>query len=264
MGAGIYDIHCHLNDSVYIENDMSSMEIVQEAALAGVDIINNVGFDIKSSKVALIQAEKNLNVFAVIGIHPNEAHLFTNEAHDVLDAMANGTKVVAIGEIGLDYSRTYKYKEHQKESLIYQIEIAKKHNLPIMFHVKDIAGSVEAYDDLLEIIKEQKVTKGVIHSFEGTWKMAKKFIEQGLSISLSGRVTFDKDAQEIAKNISLNSLMIESDAPYATPRPFERKVNHPKFMPLIVQKITEIRGTSQNEVISATRENAKNLFFINN
>ncbi|WP_027063474.1 TatD family hydrolase [Mesoplasma seiffertii] len=262
MPSGIYDIHCHLNDSAYAEMEITSSEIVKEANRVGVDLINNIGFDIKSSKVAIIQAEKNKNVFAVVGIHPNEAHLFTEEAYEFLKDLAHADKVVAIGETGLDYNRSTKYIKQQKESFINQIKIAQELNLPIMLHIRDVKGSTNAYDDALEILKQHKVTSGVVHSFEGTWEIAQKFINQGISISLNGEVTKIAEVQRIAKNISLNYLMVESDAPYSAPVPFDKRINHSKYLPLTVQKIAEIRGTTSTEIAAATRDNAQELFKI--
>ncbi|ATZ18424.1 Mg-dependent DNase [Williamsoniiplasma somnilux] len=258
--AGIYDIHCHLNDGVYLEQNISSAEIVSEAAKAGVTIINSVGYDLKSSKLSVLQAAKNSNVYAVIGIHPTQAALYTDVVYDQLEDLANANKVVAIGETGLDYSRGSQYIIQQKDAFYKQIELAKKFDLPLMIHIKDNPGEFNAYNDVLNILKSKKVKKAVIHAFEGNWSIAQQFIKLGYYISLNGLVTRNKELQEVAKNISLNDLMIESDAPYHAPHPYERAINHPKYLPLVVEKIAAIRGMNADDLISATRKNSRDFF----
>ncbi|WP_031542353.1 TatD family hydrolase [Mesoplasma photuris] len=260
--AGIYDIHAHLNDAKYAGVDITSSEIVNEAKFAGVEMINNVGFDIKSSKTALIQAEKNKNVFAIIGIHPNEAHYFAEEAYIQLEDMAYSNKVVGIGEIGLDYSRTNKYKEQQIESFKRQIKIAEKLHLPILIHIKDVLGSEEAYNDVYSILQKYPKLVKVIHGYEGNLELAKKFIKIGCYISMDGRVTWDDEAQRVIEDISLNKMMVESSAPYGTPKPFENKINHPKYLPITIKKIAELKNTGVESVIDATRQNALDVFFV--
>jgi TatD DNase family protein len=163
--AGIYDTHCHLNDNLYIELELSSPELVRDSAAVGIDILNNVGFDVKSSKLAVLQAEKNPNVYAVIGIHPNDVQLFSEVAYQQIDELANATKVVAIGEIGLDYTRTDRYMEIQKEAFKTQIEIALAHKLPVVLHFNDLKGSKQAWEDGLKILKKYPGLTGVVHSF---------------------------------------------------------------------------------------------------
>lgn len=258
--AGIYDIHCHLNDTIYLEQDLTSMDIVNEAAKAGVTLINSVGFDIKSSKLAVLQAQKNNGVYAVVGIHPTQAQFFTDVAYEQLEDLANANKIVAIGETGLDYSRTEKYVVEQKHWFSRQIELAKKYHKPLMIHIKDKPGSYKAYHDVLEMLLGYNVKDAVVHSFEGTLAIAEQFIDAGYYISVNGLVTIDKTMQEVAKNISLNKLMVESDAPYNSPHPYEKKLNHPKFTAISIDKIASLRNIGKEEIISATHENAQRLF----
>jgi len=162
--AGIYDTHTHLNDEVYLQMDTTSGDLIKSAQQAGVSMLNVVGYDVKSSKIALRYASVYPNVYAIIGIHPNEAQYFTSQALDAITEMTSGNNVVAIGEIGLDYSRTNKFKEEQKAIFIAQIKIALDRDLPVVLHVKDVKDQIQAYQDSLEILDQYKVKNAVIHS----------------------------------------------------------------------------------------------------
>ncbi|PPE04838.1 Mg-dependent DNase [Entomoplasma ellychniae] len=260
--AGIYDTHCHLNDNIYIENEISSAEMAKEAKINGVDFINNVGYDIKSSKVALVQAQKNKNVFALVGIHPTQAHLFTDEALETLNTLAHADKVVGIGETGLDYFREgQKYKEQQIKFLRAHIKIAKKMKLALSLHIKDKEGSFEAYKDVLKVLKEEKYFKAVVHSFHSTLEVAEMFMEKGIFIAINGHVTKDNQLQKVVKDIPMNFLVVESDAPYETPKPYAKKTNAPKYIGLVVDSIANIKKLSKDNIAEITADNAKKLFW---
>lgn len=259
--AGIYDTHCHLNDNIYIENEISSSEMAKEAKVNGVDIINNVGYDIKSSKVALVQAQKNKNVFAIVGIHPTQAHLFSNEAIETLDVLAHADKVVGIGETGLDYlQHGKKYKDQQKELFKKHVKLAKKMKLPLSLHIRDIEGSIEAYKDVIEILEKEKYFKAVVHSFKSTLEVSNMFIDHGIFISINGHITRDKALQKVVKELPINFLVVESDAPYVTPKPYNKKTNAPKYLGLVVEWIANVKKMSKADIAEITRVNAINLF----
>lgn len=259
--AGVYDTHCHLNDNIYIENEISSSEMAAEAKKSGVDIINNVGYDIKSSKVALVQAQKNKNVWALVGIHPTHAHFFTEEAYNTLEIIANADKVVGIGETGLDYSRGTEYKTQQIAGFIKHVKLAKKMDLPLMLHVRDTQGSTDAYDDALAILQKEKYFKGVLHAFNEKIEVAQKFIDKGILISINGQVTRDKNLKKVVKDLPMNSIVVESDAPYDTPKPYNKKTNAPKYLPLVVEAIANIKKMNRSDIAEITRENAMRVFF---
>ncbi|ATZ21254.1 TatD family hydrolase [Mesoplasma tabanidae] len=259
--AGVYDTHCHLNDNIYIENEISSSEMASEAKKSGVDIINNVGYDIKSSKVALVQAQKNKHVWALVGIHPTHAHFFTDEAYNTLEILANADKVVGIGETGLDYSRGSEYKNQQINGFVKQVKLAKKMDLPLMLHVRDIEGSNEAYQDVLAVLKKEKYHKAVLHAFNESLEVAEMFIDKGILISINGQVTRDKNLKKVVKDLPMNSIVVESDAPYDTPKPYNKKTNAPKYLPLVVEAIANIKKMSRSDVAEITRDNAFRLFF---
>lgn len=260
--AGIYDVHCHLNDNLYIELDISSSELVRDAQASGIDLLNCVGYDVKSSKLAIIQAEKNVNVYALVGIHPNEAHLFTTQALEQIDFLANANKVVGIGEIGLDYSRSRRYKEKQKKVFRAQLNLAIKHKLPVCLHFHD-DGSNQVYRDGLKILKEFPNLKGaMLHSFAASWTIAEEFLNLGCYLSFNGDVTSNKLMREAAVKIPLDRMLVESDAPYKTPRPYEKKINYPRFLPVVVNVIASLRGVSPEIVIATTSDNGRELFRI--
>ncbi|ATZ16065.1 TatD DNase family protein [Entomoplasma freundtii] len=261
--AGIYDVHCHLNDNLYIELDISSSELVRDAKDSGIDLLNCVGYDVKSSKLAIIQAEKNSQVYALVGIHPNEAHLFSDEAVEQIDFLANANKVVGIGEIGLDYSRSKRYKDRQRKIFRDQLNLAIKHNLPVCLHFHD-DGSDQVYRDGLKILKEFPKLKGaMLHSFAGPWAVAEEFLNLGCYLSFNGDITNNKNMREAATRIPWNRMLVESDAPYKAPRPYEKKINYPRFLPVVINVIASLRNVSSEVVIATTSDNGRELFGLN-
>lgn len=254
--SGSYDVHCHLSDAKYLDLEMTSVEIILEAKKSGVDYINNVGTDVKSSKTAVIQANLSPVVFAIVGIHPTNAH-------ETIEELAQSNEVVGIGETGLDFSNTTKYEKQQLQAFERHIDIAKKLNLPLMIHLKNEPGKTRVYELAYNLLKEKNVKKGVIHSYEGTLEWAKKFIELGFLISVSGAVTYDSEINDVIDGISLNDLVVESDAPYLAPAPYDGSLNYPKYLPLTIKHIARMKNVSELVVAQTTRNNAKNLFLKN-
>ncbi|EOA07300.1 TatD-related deoxyribonuclease [Mycoplasma yeatsii 13926] len=261
--SGLYDVQCHLSDAKYLNLEMTSIEIILEAKKSGVDYINNVGTDVKSSKTAVIQANLSPVVFAIVGIHPTNAHLFTVEAYETIEELAQSNEVVGIGETGLDFSQTTKYEKQQIEAFKRHINIAKKLDLPLMLHLKNEPGETRVYEIAYNLLKENGVKKGVIHSYQGTLEWAKKFIELGFLISVSGAVTYDSEINAVIDGISLNDLVVESDAPYLAPVPYDGSLNYPKYLPLTIKHIARMKNVSELVVAQTTRNNAKNLFLKN-
>lgn len=262
--AGIYDTHTHLNDELYLQMNTTVDDLIKSAQEAGVSMLNVVGYDVKSSKVALRYASVYPNVYAIIGIHPNEAQYFTPQALDTIAEMTQADNVIAIGEIGLDYSRTTKFKAEQKAIFIAQIKIALDHDLPVVLHVKDVKDQTQAYQDSLEILDEFKVKNAVVHSWEGNQQFAEEFLNRGYYLSFSGMITYPENntLASIVEKMSLNQLLIETDAPYNPPIPFEGKVNYPRLAPIIVQKIAKLKKLDNDDIISATRRNGQRIFKI--
>jgi TatD DNase family protein len=264
MYKGIFDTHTHLNDPWYKKEGLDSSEILERSKKVGVSYFCNVGFDIKSSAKAIQQAAKYHEVYAAVGIHPNEAHKVDVVLDsEEIDTLANGNKVVAIGEIGLDYYHDgQKYKDVQIELFKAQLDIANKHDLPVSLHIRDIDGSIQAYEDALEILIEKKVKSGIVHCYTQGPELARRFIEHGFYISIPGIVTFSsaKDLHETVKDLSLNSMLLETDAPYLTPSPMRGKINTSEYIVYTAEYVAKLKKTDVQDVISATATNAKKVF----
>ncbi|KAJ3632134.1 hypothetical protein Zmor_019160 [Zophobas morio] len=244
---------------------MDSSEIVEKAKKVGVRYFCNVGFDIKSSKKAIQQAAKYNEVYAAVGIHPNEAHKVNLLDVEEIDTLANGEKVVAIGEIGLDYYHDgTKYKEQQVALFEAQLDVAKKHDLPVSLHIRDKDGKQDAYHDALEILKNKKITKGIVHCYTQDPDLAAKFIKEGYYISIPGIVTFKgaTDLQDTVKAISLNSMLLETDAPYLTPDPMRGKLNTSEYIVYTAEYVAKLKNMDVADIVSATAINAKKIFNI--
>ncbi|AUM63061.1 TatD family hydrolase [Spiroplasma monobiae] len=262
--AGIFDTHTHFNDVVYKEKEFEASDMINEAKIVGVSHFCCVGFDIKSSREACKYALKYPNVYAAVGIHPNDVNKFTIDDLDEIDTMAHGEGVVAIGEVGLDYYYTDDHKEIQKEFFKEQIRIAQRNDLVVMMHLRDNDESEAAYIDALEILDELKVKRAIVHCYTRGFELAKKFTKRGYLISIPGVVTF-KNAlplQETVEKLSLNEMIVETDAPYLTPEPKRGKLNMSKNIVYTVEKIASIKKVNKSDVIEATTNNALKIFKI--
>lgn len=252
-----FDSHAHLDDEKFNED---RKELILQAREKGVDLILNPGSDLPSSKAAAALAQQYDFFYAAVGVHPHEAKDVTEETYEELEKLSNCPKVVAIGEIGLDYHYDYSPRDVQKEIFKRQMRLASDLNLPIIIHNR------EAHGDTYEILEQYFNPKkgGVMHSYSGSVEMAKKFIDMGLYLSVSGPVTFKnaKKNVEVVREIPLEHLLIETDSPYLTPVPYRGKKNHPAMVQYVAKKIAEIKGISLEEVAERTKENAKMLFRI--
>jgi len=264
--SGIYDVHTHLNDSIYAENNFASSELIMQARNLGVDIINIIGFDVNSSKVAIRQASQYNRVFALVGIHPNEVHYSKLDDLKIIEEIANSKEVVGIGEIGLDYCKAGgKYRKEQIKFFKKQIEIAKNLNLPIMIHIKDKDNKTLAYEDAYKILVAEDIKNVIIHAYEGNEEFAQKFLDLGYLLSFDGKITYENShLEDLIRNISLNQILVETDSPYHAPVPYQKEINYPKYAKLIVDKIAQIKKVDTDEIISATRVNGQTFFKINN
>jgi TatD DNase family protein len=263
--ATLIDTHCHLEMDEF-NNDRE--EVIQRARDAGVVALITIGSDLKGNKGAIELSEKYEFIYAAVGIHPHDAKDFTEEIFEKVREWAIpphpplnkggkwGGKVVAIGEIGLDYHYDNSPREIQKEVFKRQLSLAKKTGLPVVIH------SREAKKDTLEIVRESGVDKGVFHCFSGDMDMAEEVMAMGFHISIAGPVTFRnaKKLVEIAKFIPDDYLLIETDAPYLTPEPFRGRRNEPSYLVHIARTIAEIREISMEDLARITTLNAKRLF----
>ncbi|NRD77457.1 TatD family hydrolase [Bacillus sp. BRMEA1] len=253
----LFDTHAHLNDEQYAED---LPEVIARAQEAGVTMMVVVGFDRPTIKRAMELADQYDFIYACVGWHPVDAIDMTEEDLVWIEALASHPKVVALGEMGLDYHWDKSPKEIQKEVFRKQIRLAKKVNLPIVIHNR------EATADIVEILKEEGAEEvgGIMHCFSGSPEIAKECIKMNFYISLGGPVTFKnaKKPKEVAAEVPLDRLLIETDCPYLAPHPYRGKRNEPGYVKLVAEQIAEIKGLTFEEVAHATTQNAKKCFAI--
>lgn len=245
------DSHTHIDDTRFQEDFSLVYQRVEESLSA----VINIGCDIESSKRSIELAERYEKIFATVGIHPHDANRFTKESALFLKEYASHPKVVALGEIGLDYHYLYSTKEEQRFAFREQLSIASQVNLPVVVHMR------EATQECAEILSEYPSVRGVLHSYSGSYETAMQLIER-FYFSFSGTVTF-KNAErvrEVVKQLPLDRILIETDAPYLTPVPFRGNRNEPSYVIYIAEKIAEIKGVSYDEVVAQTKMNTYRLF----
>lgn len=254
----LFDSHSHLNDEAFDEDRDEVIELLRENE---VELVVNPGADMESSRSAVELANRVDFIYAAVGVHPHDVEEMTEEDVEELKKLAKeNNKVVAIGEIGLDYYYDNSPRELQKKWFIRQIELANELGLPFIVHDRD------AHKDTMDIIKKYRKpeTGCVLHCFSGSWEMAKEYIEMGCYISISGTVTFknNKKTPEVVEHIPMDMVFIETDSPYLTPVPFRGKRNDSSKVRYVADKIAEIKGLTYKEVVDATNANARKFFGI--
>ncbi|KGR76559.1 TatD family hydrolase [Ureibacillus manganicus] len=251
------DTHVHLNADQY---DEDLKEVIQRAIEAKVEKMVVVGFDRKTIERAMKLADEYDFIYAVIGWHPVDAIDCTEDDLKWIEELSRHPKVVGIGETGLDYHWDKSPKDVQQRLFRKQIHLAQKLNLPIIIHNR------EATADIVKILREENAASigGIMHCFSGSVETAKECIAMNFMISLGGPVTFKnaKTPKEVAKEIPLAHLLIETDAPYLAPHPYRGKRNEPSFVPLVAEEIAQLKGISVEEVGRVTSANAIKLFGI--
>ena len=252
----IFDTHCHLNDEKLLQN---VDEIIENARKVGVNRFLVVGWDKESSLSAIKLAEQYDEVYAAIGFHPENIFDATEEDFQETMKYINYPKVVAVGEIGLDYHWTKDpiKRELQKEWFIKQIDFANEHHKPISIHNR------EAFLDCLAILKEHKpLYSGVMHCYSGSVELLKDVLDLGLYIGLDGPLTFlnAKTPKEVCEVVPLERLLVETDCPYLSPHPLRGTVNEPKNIVLVIDEITRIKGISKKHILDVIYENSNRLF----
>lgn len=247
----MFDTHCHPQFSQY---DKDREEIIAKALGGGIKIIC-VGTDFEMSQKAIALASQYDGMWASVGLHPNDD---LKEGFDVnkYRRLAEHPKVVAIGEIGLDYYRTPDLKQQkiQQQRFLEQINLATEANKPAIIHCRN------AHEDMLDIISRNPDLQGVIHSFTGTPKEAIQYINLGFHIGFNGIITFTHDYDEAVKQTPLEKILTETDAPYLTPIPHRGQRNEPSYVKFVIQKIAEIKNIGIDEVAGTTAQNALELF----
>ena len=254
----LFDSHAHLNDERF---DEDREELISSLNEKGVDLVVNPGACMKTSAESVELANKYDFIYAAVGVHPHDVKDLTEADIQELKRMATeNEKVVAIGEIGLDYYYDAEYKELQKKWFKRQIELANELKLPIIIHDRD------AHGDTFEIIKSTKSPEigCVLHCYSGNVELAREYVKMGCYISISGTVTFknNKKTKEVVREIPLDRLLIETDSPYMAPTPHRGKRNDPSLVQFVADTIAVEKGVSYETVCKATKENAKRFFGI--
>ncbi len=254
----IIDSHVHLNRVEFLGNEE---QYIKESQESGVNVFFNSAWDIRSSLITLEQAEKFECIKPMIGIHPNDVVNAKLEDLIKLDELLNNKKVIAVGEIGLDYhySNNDEEKNMQKMFLVEQLKLANKHRLPVCIHCR------EAINDTLEIIKKNPVEMGgVFHCFSGSVETAKELEKLNFMIGIGGTVTFKnaKTIIDVVREVPLTRILVETDAPFLAPHPYRGKQNHSKYLPLIIEKISQIKNINTKEVEEQILSNTLRLFHV--
>lgn len=251
------DTHVHLNADQY---DEDLEQVISRAREKGVQKMVVIGFDTKTIKRAMALAEADPDIYAVVGWHPVDAVDCTEEDLKWIEELAAHDKVVGIGETGLDYYWDKSPKDVQQELFRKHVRLAQRVKLPLIIHNR------EATADVLRILREEEaeLTGGIMHCFGGSVETAREAIRLNFMISLGGPVTFKnaKTPKEVAKEIELEHLLIETDAPYLAPHPFRGKRNEPSYVPLVAEEIARLKEISVEEVAKVTTQNAEKFFGI--
>ena len=254
----LFDSHCHLNDEKFNED---RKELIENLRRQGVKRLVTAGYSLESSKQAIKLSKEYDFIYATIGISPNDVPKtledLDKDLNSIKDLYKEGEKIVAVGEIGLDYYWNTENKEIQKEAFKRQIELANNLNLPIQIHTR------EAIADTLEILKDNKVNrKGIFHCCPFNRELVKEGLKLGFYISFAGPTTFknSKNAVEIIKMVPDDKMLVETDSPYLSPEPFRGKRNDPSRVQYIIKKIAEVKEKSFEEIEKMVYENANTIF----
>ena len=248
-----FDSHAHLDNPRFDEDRDAVIAAMREA---GVTNMINVGCDLQTSQNSIRLAEENEGFYAAVGTHPSDSGGFTDETLAIYREMAAHEKVVAIGEIGLDYYRNHATPEVQKAVFRAQMELARELQMPVIIHDRD------AHGDCLDMIAQFPEVTGVFHCYSGSWEYAQELLKRGWYLGFTGVITFSnaRRALEVIENAPLHRILIETDCPYLTPEPYRGRRNDPSRVPYVAAKIAEVRGISVEEAAKITAENTKKLF----
>ena len=248
------DSHCHL----YIKNSPEQQEqLIKEAAADGISKIINIGIDIETSQLSLELAEKYDSLYCTVGIHPHDAKKLNEQSIEKLRQLAAHHKVVAIGEIGLDFYRNLSPRPLQYAAFEKQLELAVQLKKPIVIHTR------EALEETIEVVKKYAadLVGGVFHCFPGNAAEAERVIELGFSVSFGGVMTFkNAEMAEVASQVPLEKIILETDSPYLTPLPFRGKQNRPTYVKYVYQKLAELKNLPVADIVSIIDRNCIKLF----
>ncbi len=246
------DTHAHIYKEYYEDIDKLLSNLKKDNCFA----VINSGCNYKTNEEALLLSKTHNNLYATLGIHPEYAKDYKKEDIDFIIKHINNKKVVALGEIGLDYHYDNHDKEKEKHLFKQQLKIAEEYKLPVVIHSRD------ATSDTINILKEFKVM-GVIHCFTGSLETAKEYIKMGYKLGLGGVVTFkNSKLKEVVKSLGIENFVLETDSPYLSPDPVRGSLNNPGNIKYIIDYLSNYLKISKKEIIKKTNENVKNIFDI--
>ena len=248
------DTHCHLDFPDY--NDDRD-DVLKAARDAGITKMVNIGCDLKSSQASVDLADRYPQIYAAIGFHPHDAKSYDDQMEKQLRAMANNFKVVAIGEVGLDFYRDRSPRDVQREVFVRQMRLARELGLPLVIHIRD------AYEEAIDMLIEEKAYEGnvVLHCFSGTVKDAERALDYGMYLSFGGVLTFSNSRlPELVRNVPLDQIILETDAPFLTPHPHRGTRNQPAMVALVYQKLAEVLNRDLREIEAIIDGNAQKFF----
>lgn len=251
-----FDTHAHYDDEAF---DPDREELLAGLPRRGIGLVVNPGCNLESSRKAAEYAARFPHVYAAVGFHPSDAADFGPDTPDSLRALAQSPKVVAIGEVGLDYYwEDYPDRQTQQQVLAAQFELARELDLPVIFHDR------EAHADSLAMVRRFPDVRGVFHCYSGSLEDAKTLVRLGWMLSFTGSITFKnaRKAPEVIQWLPLDRIMIETDSPYLAPVPHRGRRNDSGYVPLVAEKIAQLKGLATEEVARATTENAMRFFRI--
>lgn len=254
----LFDTHAHLD---FPEYQADLKEVLERATENEVAYILNVGTDVASSRKSVRLAREHKNIYAAVGIHPSDLENFGQQELKALQLLSAEEKVVALGEMGLDYYRDRFPRERQQEAFRTQLKLAKQLGLPVIIHNRD------AHEVVLRIVQEENIGEvgGIMHCFSGDWAVAKKSMDNNLLVAIGGAVTFKNapELKEIARKTPRDRLLLETDSPFLSPEPKRGKRNEPGNVRLVAECIADLRGIPVEDLAYWTTLNAMKLFGIN-
>lgn len=250
----IFDTHAHYDDSAF---DIDREKVLNSLKDKGICAVINAGSDVESSKESIHLAEKYKYIYAAVGVHPQSVKTSWNSDIKIIEQLLSHEKVVAIGEIGLDYYHDSQYKDLQLSMFESQLKLASEMDFPVIVHDR------EAHSDTMSLLRKYN-PRGVIHCFSGSVEMAQEVIKLGMYIGIGGVITFKnaKNPLNVVKNIPLKSILLETDSPYMTPVPYRGKRCDSSYIPFTAQKLAEIKQCTVEEVFNTTKNNSMKLFNI--
>ena len=255
MSTPLFDAHCHLEDERF-SGEVDA--VLARMAQAGVSRCILAGSDVATSERIVALAATYPNVYGVVGVHPHEASHFGEDTLAVLARMVTQTRIVGIGEIGLDYYYDHSPREVQRDVFARQLEFAYEQGVPAVFHVRD------AHGDTIDLFRAQRnrLPAGVLHCYTGSVESAREYLGMGFYISFSGSVTF-KNAhhlQQVAQFVPLDRLLVETDSPYLAPMPMRGQRNEPAYVRYVAEKVAQLRGITIEELVQHTTANTERLY----